>query len=84
MSKFYKVSLLTGLNGGNPGGGMVKGVIMGGKPIDGGIADIFGGIPGTGGMATAGGMGGGIPPSIGGGINGAGAIIPGELVRDTS
>lgn len=68
------------MNGGNPGGGIEKGAIMGGKPI-GGIGPILGGIPGTGGIATAGGIGGGIAPNIGGGKSGGAEVIkPGELV----
>lgn len=70
---------LTGLKGGNPGGGIENGGIMGGNPIGGGIAAMAGAMPGTGGMATCGGIGGGIPPIIGGGNSGA-AINPGELV----
>lgn len=60
---------------------MEKGAIIGGKPIGGGIGPIFADNPGTGGIATAGGIGGGIPPSIGGGIRvGAVPIKLGELV----
>lgn len=37
--------------------------------------------PGTGGIATAGGIGGGIPPSMGGGMSaGVVPISPGEFV----
>lgn len=61
------------MNAGNPGGGMEKGGIIGGKPID-------GGIPGTGGIATDGGIGGGITPIIGGGKRGAAPNMFGEFV----
>lgn len=78
---FTEERILTGLKGGNPGGGIENGAIIGGKPIGGG-SGIFGGMPGTGGIATAGGMGGGNPPSIGGGSKGPVLIRPGELVPE--
>lgn len=54
--------------------------MIGGNPIGGWSPGILFGKPGTGGIATAGGIGGGIAPSIGGGSNGAVPISPGELV----
>lgn len=53
---------------------------MGGNAIGGCRAGMLVVIPGTGGMATAGGIGGGIPLNIGGGNKGAVLISPGELV----
>lgn len=73
-----KITFITGLNEGNPGGGIENGGNIGGKPIGGGIAAIFGGSPGTGGMATAVGKAGGIPPNIEGGNSGAVEIRPGD------
>lgn len=75
--------ILTGLNEGNPGGGIENGGIIGGNAMGGGRPAMFGGRPGTGGMATAGGiegMVGGSPASIGGGSNGPAPMRPGELV----
>lgn len=59
---------------------MENGGIIGGKPMGGAIPGMLGGKPGTGGMATAGGIGGAKLPSIGGGRRGAVPISPGELV----
>lgn len=60
---------------------MENGGIIGGKPM-GGMPAMFGGIPGTGGMPTDGGIGGGRLPSIGGGRRVPEPIRPGELVPE--
>lgn len=61
---------------------MENGGIIGGKPMGGGMPAMFGGIPGTGGIPTDGGIGGGKPPSIVGGMRGPAPIRPGELVPE--
>lgn len=55
------------MNAGNPGGGIVNGGSIGGKPIGGGNVVMLGGSPGTGGMDTVGGIdtAGGMDTAVG-------------------